>query len=144
MFGFYRIAAAVPKLRVADPAFNTQEILRCAEEACREGAEIAVFPELCISGYTCGDLFHQSLLLSASWESLLEIAESMKHSSILMALGLPVHFRSKLYNCAAMVYRGKILSLTPKIFLPNQREFYEKRHFSSGTDILNRAVYTGS
>ena len=140
MYGFYRIAAAVPVLKVADPAFNSAEIVRCAKMADAEGAAAVLFPELSITGYSCGDLFHQALLLEAALEGLFGIAEAMKESDMLVTVGLPVRFRSKLYNCAALIQRGEVLGFVPKTFIPNQREFYEKRHFASGADIIGKAV----
>ena len=126
MFGFYRFACVSPVLKVADTAYNTEEIIR----------SVVVFPELCITGYTCSDLFHQELLLQNSTRSLLKIAEALKDSDAVIAVGLPLRIFGRLYNCAAFVQRGKVIAVTPKIHLPNQREFYEKRHFSSGRDLL--------
>ena len=143
MFGFYRIAAVVPQLKVADVQGNAEEILSCARSAASAGAELAVFPELCLTGYTCADLFHQKLLLDKAEEQLFRIAQAMKDSSMVMALGLPVRFRSRLFNCAALLQRGQVLCLTPKLHLPNQREFYEKRHFSSGIHVMDQACYQG-
>jgi NAD+ synthase (glutamine-hydrolysing) len=140
MFGFYRIASVCPALKVADTDFNTEEIIRCGHLAKNEGAAVAVFPELCITGYTCGDLFHQELLLQKSVASLLKIAKAFDDSDMVMAVGLPLRIMSKLYNCAALLQRGKIIGVTPKIHLPNQREFYEKRHFNSGRDLLKQST----
>ena len=140
MFGFYRIASVCPALKVADTDFNTEEIIRCGHLAKNEGAAVAVFPELCITGYTCGDLFHQELLLHKSVASLLKIAKAFDDSDMVMAVGLPLRIMSKLYNCAALLQRGKIIGVTPKIHLPNQREFYEKRHFNSGRDLLKQST----
>lgn len=140
MHGFYRIAAAVPELKVADPSFNTSEIIHCAKLAIKEGAMLTVFPELCITGYTCGDLFHQPLLLDSALRGVMNIASALKDSEMIVALGLPIRFQSKLYNCAVLIRRGEIIAVTPKTVIPNQREFYEKRWFSSGRDIMN-SVY---
>lgn len=140
MFGFYRIASVCPALKVADTDFNTEEIIRCGHLAKNEGAAVAVFPELCITGYTCSDLFHQELLLQKSIASLLKIAKAFDDSDMVMAVGLPLRIMSKLYNCAALLQRGKIIGVTPKIHLPNQREFYEKRHFNSGRDLLKQST----
>ncbi|MBR6944134.1 MAG: NAD(+) synthase [Fibrobacter sp.] len=140
MFGFYRIASVCPALKVADTDFNTEEIIRCGHLAKNEGAAVAVFPELCITGYTCSDLFHQELLLHKSVASLLKIAKAFDDSDMVMAVGLPLRIMSKLYNCAALLQRGKIIGVTPKIHLPNQREFYEKRHFNSGRDLLKQST----
>ena len=136
MFGFYRFASVSPVLKVADTAYNTEEIIRSAKIAASNGAAFVVFPELCITGYTCSDLFHQELLLQNSTRSLLKIAEALKDSDAVIAVGLPLRIFGRLYNCAAFVQRGKVIAVTPKIHLPNQREFYEKRHFSSGRDLL--------
>ena len=140
MFGFYRFASVCPTLKVADTAYNTAEIIRCATEAIDGGAAFVVFPELCITGYTCSDLFHQELLLKKSVESLSKIAEAFADSDAVIAVGLPLRMFGCLYNCAAFVQKGKLVAVTPKIHLPNQREFYEKRHFSSGRDLLRGGI----
>lgn len=140
MFGFYRIASVCPALKVADTDFNTEEIIRCGHLAKNEGTAVAVFPELCITGYTCGDLFHQELLLQKSVASLLKIAKAFDDTDMILAVGLPLRMFGKLYNCAALLQRGKIIGVTPKIHLPNQREFYEKRHFNSGRDLLKQST----
>ena len=139
MFGFYRFACVSLVLKVADTAYNTEEIIRSAKNAASNGAAFVVFPELCITGYTCGDLFHQELLLQNSTRSLVRIAEALKDSDAVIAVGLPLRIMGRLYNCAAFVQRGRVVAITPKIHLPNQREFYEKRHFSSGRDLLRGA-----
>ena len=140
MFGFYRFAAVSPILKVADTAFNTEEIIKSANIAVSNGAAFVVFPELCITGYTCSDLFHQELLLQNSTRALLKIAESFADSDAVIAVGLPLRIMGRLYNCAAFVQRGRVVAITPKIHLPNQREFYEKRYFSSGRDLLREAL----
>lgn len=140
MFGFYRIASVCPALKVADTDFNTEEIIRCGHLAKNEGAAVAVFPELCITGYTCSDLFHQELLLQKSVASLLKIAKAFDDSDMVVVVGLPLRIMGKLYNCGALLQRGKIIGVTPKIHLPNQREFYEKRHFNSGRDLLKQST----
>ncbi len=140
MFGFYRFASVCPTLKVADTAYNTDEIIRCATEAIDGGAAFVVFPELCITGYTCSDLFHQELLLKKSVESLSKIAEAFADSDAVIAVGLPLRMFGCLYNCAAFLQKGKLVAVTPKIHLPNQREFYEKRHFSSGRDLLRGGI----
>ncbi len=136
MFGFYRFACVSPVLKVADTAYNTEEIIRSAKIAASNGAAFVVFPELSITGYTCSDLFHQELLLQNSTRALVRIADALKDSDAVIAVGLPLRIFGRLYNCAAFVQRGKVIAVTPKIHLPNQREFYEKRHFSSGRDLL--------
>ncbi|MCF0224015.1 MAG: NAD(+) synthase, partial [Fibrobacter sp.] len=139
MFGFYRFASVCANLKVADTAFNTAEIIRCGKLAQKNGTAVAVFPELCITGYTCGDLFHQELLLKKAYEGLKKIAETFAGTDMILAVGLPLRMFGRLYNCAALVQRGQLIAVTPKIHLPNQREFYEKRHFNSGRDLLNSA-----
>ena len=136
MFGFYRIASVCPTLKVADVEYNTDEIIRCGLLAKKEGAAVVVFPELCITGYTCSDLFHQELLLKKSLVSLQKISKAFEDSDLILAVGLPLRIFGKLYNCAALLQRGRLIGITPKIHLPNQREFYEKRHFNSGRDLL--------
>ena len=128
-----------PILKVADTAFNTEEIIKSANIAVSNGAAFVVFPELCITGYTCSDLFHQELLLQNSIRALLKIAKAFADSDAVIAVGLPLRLFGRLYNCAAFVQRGRVVAITPKIHLPNQREFYEKRHFSSGRDLLRGA-----
>ena len=146
MFGFYRFAAVSPILKVADTAFNTEEIIKSANIAVSNGAAFVVFPELCITGYTCSDLFHQELLLQNSTRALLKIAQAFADNDAVIAVGLPLRMLGRLYNCAAFVQCGRVVAITPKIHLPNQREFYEKRHFSSGRDLLRGAwgVSTGN
>ncbi|MBQ9226964.1 MAG: NAD(+) synthase [Fibrobacter sp.] len=136
MFGFYRFACVSPVLKVADTAYNTEEIIRSAKIAASNGAAFVVFPELCVTGYTCSDLFHQELLLQNSTRALVRIADALKESDAVIAVGLPLRIYGRLYNCAAFLQRGRVVAITPKIHLPNQREFYEKRHFSSGRDLL--------
>lgn len=143
MFGFYRFACVSPVLKVADTVYNTEEIIRSAKIAASNGAAFVVFPELCITGYTCSDLFHQELLLQNSTRSLLKIAEALKDSDAVIAVGLPLRIYGRLYNCAAFLQRGRVVTITPKIHLPNQREFYEKRHFSSGRDLLREDAGNG-
>ena len=139
MFGFYRFACVSTVLKVADTAYNTEEIIRSAKIAVSNGAAFVVFPELCITGYTCSDLFHQELLLQNSTRALVRIADALKESDVVIAVGLPLRIFGRLYNCAAFVQHGRVVAITPKIHLPNQREFYEKRHFSSGSDLLRGA-----
>ncbi|MCF0215434.1 MAG: NAD(+) synthase [Fibrobacteraceae bacterium] len=140
MFGFYRFASVCPQLKVADTAFNTKEIIKMGHQALEQNVAVVVFPELCITAYTCGDLFHQELLLKNALVCLKKIALEFKDSTMILGLGLPIRLFGKLYNCAAFVQKGKLVALTPKIHLPNQREFYEKRHFSSGKDLLYKEV----
>ena len=133
--GFIKIAAGTPKIRVADCRYNAEQIFNLMREAHRQGVRVLALPELCLTGYTCGDLFLQNTLLRGAEEGLATILEATKNLDMLTALGLPVHYRGKLYNCAAVLCRGEILGLAPKIHLPNYGEFYEGRWFTSGAEI---------
>ena len=130
--GFVRAAAATPDIRVADVAYNTEKIKNDIREAWENGAKIIAFPELCITGYTCGDLFTHDVLLSAAKSALYELAEYTADKDILVFAGAPLDIEGKLYNVAAALNRGKILGLTTKTFLPNYGEFYEMRQFTPG------------
>ena len=136
-YGFYRFAAACPKMKVADTKYNTEQILECIKKAFAEDATAIVFPELCITGYTCNDLFHQELLLQNAEKAIDEIVgQSNYYDNILIVVGAPIRIDGRLYNCAVFIQSGSIIAITPKVFLPNQREFYEKRYFSSGRELL--------
>ena len=136
-YGFYRFAAACPKMKVADTKYNTEQILECIKKAFAEDATAIVFPELCITGYTCNDLFHQEILLQNAEKAIDEIVgRSNFYDNILIAVGAPIRIDGRLYNCAVFIQSGSIIAITPKVFLPNQREFYEKRYFSSGRELL--------
>lgn len=130
--GFVKTAAVTPKIRVAQPEYNAGEIIRLMKEAAGKGAKLIVFPELCITGYTCGELFLQERLLKSAREALLQIAEASKELDALVFVGLPWEKEGKLYNVAAALNRGKILGMVPKINLPNYGEFYELRYFTPG------------
>lgn len=129
--GLFRVVVVVPELRVADIAMNTRIICRQLEQAAQCGAQLALFPELCITGYSCGDLLQQSLLLERSLEALLTLAEATKTNPLIAVVGLPLMVDGLLFNCAAILGGGMILGLVPKTFLPNSNEFYEERWFSS-------------
>lgn len=130
--GFIKVAAVTPKIKVGDPVYNTGEICSRMEEAASSGAKIIVFPELCLTGATCGDLFHQDLLLTKVKECLFEIAEDTKELDALAFIGLPLMKGNKLYNTAAAIYKGKILGLIPKRNHAFYGEFYEGRYFAEG------------
>ena len=130
--GFVKIACATPALKVADCDYNTDRILELIREAHEKGVKIVCFPELCITGYTCGDLFLQDALICSAKENLIRIAEKTADLDICAIVGLPYFLEGKLYNCAAVVNKGKILGLIPKVNLPNYSEFYEARHFAKG------------
>lgn len=139
-YGFIRVAAAVPKVTVADPKTNTDEICRMISEACEKQVSLIVFPELSITGYTCGDLFGQELLIKKAEEQVARIADFSSEKSITIVVGAPVRFYSRLYNCAVVIRNGNIKGIVPKIYLPNYSEFYEARWFSSGMDFISKDV----
>lgn len=130
--GFIKVAALTPKVTVADTQANRKEICRLMDEAEAKGAKILVFPELCITGYTCGDLFYQQVLLREAKKELLAIAKYTQCKDYLAFVGLPLEYNGKLYNVAAAVTQGKVLGLVPKTHIPNYNEFYERRHFAPG------------
>ena len=141
--GFVKVAAATPDIRVADVEYNTENICRAIGEACERKAKIIVFPELCITGYTCGDLFTQDALLEAARRALQHIAKYTEDKDILAFVGMPLAVRGKLYNTAAALNRGKILGFTTKTFLPNYAEFYEMRQFTPGPDQAGYILFEG-
>lgn len=128
--GFIKVAAATPELRVADPQYNKEKIIKLIEEASQKQVQVLVFPELSITGYTCGDLFLQESLLQAAEDALAEVAQAVQ--KMLVVVGAPIRHKNKLYNCAVMLNQGKIIGAVPKRNLPNYSEFYERRHFEPG------------
>ena len=141
--GFVKVAAATPDIRVADVEFNTQNIINAMEEAQKNGAKILVFPELCVTGYTCSDLFDHSVLLKASRKALLEIAENTNDKDMLIFVGAPLEVNGKLYNVAAAMNQGEIIGFTTKTFLPNYGEFYEMRQFTPGPQTVREITFEG-
>ena len=141
--GFVRIAAATPALRVADCAYNAEQTISLARRAADEGAAVIVFPELGLTGYTCGDLFLSQTLLEGAESALDHILEETAALNAVLLVGLPVRCGAALYNCAAVMTGGKLLGLIPKTYLPNYAEFYEARHFSSGKDVDEEIVLAG-
>ena len=141
--GFVKVAAATPDIRVADVEFNTQNIINAMEEAQKNGAKILVFPELCVTGYTCSDLFDHSVLLKASRKALLEVAENTNDKDMLVFVGAPLEVNGKLYNVAAAMNQGEIIGFTTKTFLPNYGEFYEMRQFTPGPQIVREITFEG-
>ena len=143
MYGFVRCASAVPKLRVADCKYNTGEIIKLISAAAQKDVELLVFPELCITGYTCSDLFFQSSLLTAAEESLSAIAEASRGKNIVAVVGLPINIGNSLYNCSVAIYDGDILGAVPKTYIPNYGEYYEKRWFKSGKGLKGGIALCG-
>lgn len=136
-FGFIRVAAATPRVKVADVDANVEEICRMAEIAENEQVSILAFPELSVTGYSCGDLFAQELLVSRAEEGVKRLKTFSRGKSLTLVVGVPVRVRSSLYNCAAVIQNGSLKGIVPKIYLPTYNEFYESRWFSSGCDFLS-------
>jgi NAD+ synthase (glutamine-hydrolysing) len=134
-FGYIRVAAASPRTHVADPMANIREIRTLLQNAQHQDVQIAVFPELCISGYTCQDLFFQSTLLDTCFAALRQLVISTQDIPIFYAVGIPLLIKGRLFNCAIVINQGEILGIIPKTYLPNSGEFYEKRWFVSGSEI---------
>ena len=130
--GYIKVSALSPKIRVADPKYNSEVIVQCVMEAAAQGASVMVFPELCLTGYSCGDLFLQELLLDEAVNGLFAVARQTAQTDAVIFVGLPLAYRGKLYNTAAVLHRGNVLGIVPKTFLPNYAEFYEARHFTRG------------
>lgn len=142
-YGFVRVAAMTPDIRVADTIYNTNEIKRLIDAAVEKSVRAAIFPELCITGYTCSDLFLQSTLLNSSRKAVSDIAEYIKGKNIITVVGLPIMNDGKLYNVAAVVYDGNVLGIIPKCNIPNYSEFYEARHFTKGTGKVKYIDFNG-
>ncbi len=134
--GFIRGTVCLPHVRVADPAFNTIRTLALAQRASDAHAALALFPELGVSGYSNEDLFHQDVLLDATRMAVARIVEASVDLWPVLLVGAPLRFEGKLFNCAVVIYRGKVLGIVPKTYLPNYREFYEKRQFNSGRNAV--------
>ena len=138
--GFLRAAVCIPELRVADPAFNLQRTLALARRASRAKVAVALFPELGLSAYSNDDLFHQDALLEAAKAALGQLVQASRALTPVLVVGVPLVFEARLFNCAAIVYRGRLLGLVPKTYLPNYREYYEKRQFASSRAALGREM----
>ncbi len=138
-YGFVKIAAGVPEVHVANPHSNVQSIENLVIQAEGRGVEIICLPELCLTGYTCGDLFHQQLLIDEAEMALIHLMNFSRSLDIITIVGLPVTYGSLVLNCAAVVQKGRLLGLVPKTYLPNYEEFYEHRWFASATALPERA-----
>jgi len=143
MYGFYRVACAVPKVKVADVEFNTNEITKLIKKSERENAAVVVFPELSITGYTCADLFHQSQLLDASRGALKHICRFSEDLGVIIIVGAPIFHINRLYNCAVVIHAGEVLGIVPKSYLPNYKEYYEKRWFTPGHNTSDEVELNG-
>ena len=141
--GFLKAAALSPALRVADCVYNTQQIIAQLREAAGRGVKLAVFPEFCLTGYTCGDLFLQRTLQQGALTGLQSVLDASKELDVVALVGLPLLVRGKLYNCAAVLCKGQLLGLVPKTYLPNYGEFYEKRQFTPGSTEVEMIAVCG-
>lgn len=142
-YGFIKVAAATPKIKVADVDYNTELICNQIDEAAKNGAKVLVFPELCLTGYTCSDLFWQSLMLEKVKEKTIEIARYSKDYDMLIMIGIPYEHNGKLYNVGVVLHKGKILGMITKKHLPNYSEFYEARHFTKGFEKVVTVDFAG-
>lgn len=138
-YGFVKMAAGIPEVRVADPKFNVQSIENLVIQAEGRGIEVICMPELSLTGYTCADLFGQQLLLDQAEMALIHLLNFSRSLDIITIVGLPVPYKGALFNCAAVLQKGKILGLVPKTYLPNYREFYEKRWFTSADALVKES-----
>lgn len=149
-FGFIRVSSNSCNINIADCFFNAKEIIKSVKTSFENNVELAVFPELCITGYTCGDLFLQKSLIDDALLSLKYILEQTKDLNITFIVGMPFEYEAKLFNCGIVIYKGRILGIVPKTNLPNYSEFYEKRHFNPAlketlkVEILGQEVFFGT
>ena len=139
-YGFLRVASIVPRVNVADCEFNAQEIVKQMSAAGDKGAKVIVFPEMSLTGYTCGDLFFQEQLLVSSEAMLGRVVEASVSIDAIVFVGMPVRGVNVLYNCAVAVCHGRVLGVVPKTYLPNYKEFYEKRWFASSESTAETEV----
>ncbi|GAY75777.1 NAD synthetase [Sporolactobacillus inulinus] len=137
---FIRVASACPVTRVADIPVNIENIKKCIAEALDQQAKLVVFPELCVTAYTCSDLFLQKQLLDESERGIEALLTYSKGKDILIAVGAPLNTQTSVYNCAYLLFDGRVLGIVPKSYIPNYEEFYEQRWFTSGKDIRNRTI----
>ena len=142
-YGFIKACAVSPALRVADCPYNAQETIEAMQQAAEDGCQLTVFPELGLTGYTCGDLFLQQPLLDAAEAALREILKASEALQLVALVGLPVTVDAKLYNCAAVIHKGELLGLVPKSHIPNYGEFYEKRHYCAAPAGVKEISFAG-
>ncbi len=134
-YGFVKVAAAVPSTKVGNPKYNVEQIESLILQANSQGVEIVVFPELSLTSYSCGDLFFQQLLLDEAEMGLINLMNFMRSMNIITIVGMPISYQGGLMNCAAVVQKGRILGLVPKTFVPNYKEFYERRWFLGANEV---------
>ena len=139
-YGFVTVAAAIPAVRVADVDFNLHSIEREIARAEGRGVEVVCFPELCITGYSCQDLFREQLLLDKADEALMRLLDFTRKLDVISIVGLPVVADGLLLNCAAVIQKGCLLGVVPKTYLPNYNEFYEKRWFASARELRDTEI----
>jgi NAD+ synthase (glutamine-hydrolysing) len=137
---FIKVSAACPIVNVADIEFNLINIQSCINQACEENSKFIVFPELCTTAYTCADLFLQNELIEKSEIAIKTLCDFSRSKDILIAVGSSLHFNNCLYNCAYVIFNGKLLGIVPKSYIPNYSEFYEKRWFTEGLGLINKTV----
>ena len=140
-YGFVNVAAAVPTVKVADVEYNVQQIESLITQAEEQGVEVMVLPELCITGYSCQDLFKEQLLLDHAEDGIVKLLDYTRKLNVIVIVGLPVVVNGLLYNCAAVLQSGQLLGIVPKFYLPNYGEFYEKRWFASAQDLNPTDIY---
>ncbi len=133
--GFLKVACVTPQIKVANCPYNAENIISLAKSAAWQGAKLVVLPELCITAYTCGDLFLQKKMLEEAKSSLFDIVEKTKNLETIICVGVPIAIGANLYNCGAVIYKGAILGLVPKQNIPTYSEFYEARHFAKGEKV---------
>lgn len=139
-YGFIRVGAVVPEMKVADTEFNTKEIIKQIEIANKNKVQIVCFPELCITGYTCNDLFYQDILIDNTKNCISKIQKATEKIDMIVLIGAPIMEANQLFNTAVVIQKGKILGIVPKTHLPNSEEFYEKRWFTSGNNTYNQYI----
>lgn len=139
-FGYIRVAASVPELKVGNVEFNTKEVIKEIKVLDKEGVQIVTFPELCLTGYTCADLFSQDILITKSKEAIKEVIDSTKLLDIISIIGAPIVCDNQLFNCGVVINKGEILGVVPKTYIPNYGEFYEKRWFSTSNTLTSKTI----
>ena len=142
-YGFIKVCAATPDMRVADVDFNTKKIIEAITESAENGSQLTVFPELCVCGYTCGDLFNQPALIKACETAINKIVAATKDLKTIVFVGAPIKAYGKLFNCAVAICGGKVLGIVPKTYLPNYGEFYERRNFAPAPQSWSQIDFNG-
>ncbi len=140
-FGFIKVATAIPHVKVSDTTYNASQIVALAKEAANRGVQVIAFPELSITGYSCGDLFGHQLLLDAAEEALLAVLQATASYPMLIIVGMPISIDARLYNCAIALYQGSIVGIVPKSNLPTYKEFYEKRWFTPASQLCKEHIW---